>query len=282
MTTFDYIRYNSKDQPMKMKFLFTAILALLFSCSCFSQKSMLKLQIGYGIPLTSTQATQNVQSTSSSTTYTGVYGNYGSGLSLEAGYIQPLSSHLYLELDATYLIGKSINSTYTSSSTTQRQSASSLFYEVSPLLRVSLGGDKIRPYAAVGPVVGFGAVTANNISSNSNTINASENERKYNGSAAIGAKSVVGAELTQGRFIFYAQITMIAMSYAPSKSEYTKYTLNGVDQLSNLTINQKQSVYNSSVTVTNNPPDPNQPSEQLKFYLAFSSISMNVGMMFRL
>ncbi len=59
----------------------------------------------------------------------------------------------------------------------------------------------------------------------------------YNGSASLGAKSVVGAELT--RFIFYSQISLIAMSYAPSKSEYTKYTQNGVDQLGRMTIYQK-------------------------------------------
>jgi len=265
-----------------MKILFMSILASLFFISSFGQKSIVKLQIGYGIPLTNTLATQSIQATSTSATYTGVYGNYGSGLRLEAGFIRPISSRLYLELDATYLIGKSINSTYTSPGNTQSQSSSSLFYEISPLLRVGLGGDKVKPYAAIGPVFGFGTITANNISSTSGTtINASEVERKYNGSSAIGAKSVVGAELTQGRFIFYAQITMIAMSYAPSKSEYTKYTLNGTDQLSSLTINQKQSVYKSSVTETNNPPNPNQPSEELKFYLLFSNISMNVGVMFK-
>jgi len=267
---------------MKTKFLFTSILALLFSNSCFGQKSMLKLQIGYGIPLTNSLAGQNIQVNTSTTTYTGVYGSYGSGLRLEGGYIHALSTHLSLEMDFTYLIGKSINSTYSANGTTQNQSSSSQFYEISPLLRVNLGGSKVKPYLATGPVLGLGSLTSNNVSSNSSTINGSEIQRKYSGSAAFGAKSVVGAELTQGKFIFYAQLTMIAMSYAPSKSEYTKYTLNGTDQLSQLTISQKQTVYTNSVTTINNgSPDPNKPSEQLKFYLPFSNISMNVGVMFK-
>jgi len=148
------------------------------------------------------------------------------------------------------------------------------------LLRVTLGGNKIKPYAAVGPVIGFGTVTTDYVSNGQGTTNAVEVQQKYSGSAAFGAKSVVGAELTQGKFIFYAQVTMIAMSYAPSKSEYTKYNLNGTDQLSMMPISQKQFVYKSSYTTTSNP-DPNQPRELLKSYAPFSSISMNIGVMFK-
>ncbi|HZX74995.1 MAG TPA: hypothetical protein VFE57_11270 [Cyclobacteriaceae bacterium] len=264
-----------------MKILFLSFLALLFFTNCLGQKNIVKVQIGYGIPLTNTLVAQNTQSNSTSTTYSGVYDTYGSGFRLEVGYIRPLNTHLSLEMDGAYLMGKSIHSTYNATGTTQSQSNSSLFYEISPLLRVNLGGNKVKPYAAIGPIVGFGTITANNSSNSSNTTNTSEVQRKYSGSAAIGAKSVVGAELTQGRFVFYTQITMIAMSYAPGKSEYTKYTLNGTDQLSMLTVSQKQTAYKSSLTVTSAQPDPNQPSEQLKFYLPFSNISLNVGVMFK-
>ena len=280
MITFECLLNH--NQSMETKILFSAILVSFLFTNSFAQKGIVKIQIGYGIPLTNSLAGQSTQASSTSTTYTGVYGTYGSGLRLEAGYIRPLSSHLSLEMDVTYLIGKSINLTYTTPNASQSQASSSLFYEISPLLRVNLGGNKIKPYAAIGPVFGIGTVTSNNLSNNPGAINASEIQRKYSGSLAIGAKSVVGAELTQGRFIFYAQIAVIAMSYAPAKSEYTKYTLNGTDQLSMLTISQKQSVYKNSVTTTNNSsPDPNQPTEQLKFYLPFSNISMNVGVMFK-
>jgi hypothetical protein len=267
---------------MKTKILFTAILALLFSNGCFSQKSILKLQVGYGIPLVNdSQFPTSIQLNSSSTTYTSVYGSYGSGLRFEVGYIRPLSTHLALEIDATYLSGKAISSTYNSSTTFQSQTSSARFYEISPMLRVNLGGDKVKPYGAIGPVIGFGTTTADYVLSRTGATNAKETQVRYSGSAAIGAKSVVGVELTQGKFIFYAQITMIAMSYAPTKSEYTKYTLNGTDQLSQLTISQKQFVYKGSVTVTGNSPDPSKPTEQLKFYLPFSNISMDVGVMFK-
>ena len=60
-------------------------------------------------------------------------------------------------------------------------------------------------------------MTANYNYSTSSPVNTVQYEEKYSGSVAIGAKGVVGAELTQGKFIFYAQISMITMSYAPSK-----------------------------------------------------------------
>jgi len=266
---------------MKSKMVSALILGLLIFTNGFSQKSIIKLQIGYGLPLTNSLASVSTQVAASSTMYTGVYGSYGSGLKLEGGYIRPFNAHLSVELDVSYLFGKPINASYTSQNNYQHQSSSSHFYEISPLLRINLGGSKVKPYAALGPVVGFGNLTYDNTSNNGGTANGSEVQRKYSGSTAIGAKSAVGVELTQGKFIFYGQITMIAMSYAPGKSEYTKYTLNGVDQLAMMTISQKQSVYKSSFASTTNSPDPNQPSEDLKFYVPFSSISLNVGVMFK-
>jgi len=263
---------------MRNKIVFTAILALLFFTSGFGQKSIVKLQIGYGIPLTnSLLANSTVTNSAGSSTFTGVYGSYGSGVCIEGGYIYRLNTHVSLELDGAYLIGKQINATYTSPNGSQTQSSASHFYEVSPLLRLNLGGSKIKPYAAVGPVFGFGNIVSNYLSGGTN---GSEVERQYRGSFAVGAKGAVGAEFTQGRFIFYAQTTMITMNYAPSKSAYTKYSLGGVDQLINMTISQKQTVYKRTVT-TGGTQDPNQPSEQLKFYSPLNSISLNVGVMFK-
>jgi hypothetical protein len=266
-----------------MKTVLLSIAVILFlSINGFGQNSFLKFQIGYGIPLNTFAVGQNTQISSASTTYTGVYGSYGSGLRLEAGFIHALNTRLNLEMDFTYLSGKSINFLYANNGTTQNQNNSSRFYEISPMLRVNLGGSKVKPYAAIGPVFGLGTVTANYVITTSGTINSREFQRQYSGSLAIGAKSVVGALLTQGSFIFYAQMTLIAMNYSPSKSEYTKYIVNGTDQLSMLTIRQKQTVYENSVTTTNNSsPDPTKPSEALKFYFPFSSISLNVGVMFK-
>lgn len=261
----------------------TLVVTLLFSTKCFGQNSMVKFQIGYGLALTNSAVGQSIQVGSSSTTYTGVYGSFGSGLRVEVGYIHALNNHLNLEMDLTYLIGKPINLTYSSAGTVQSQNSSSLFYEISPLLRVNLGGNKVKPYAAIGPVFGLGTVTTNNTATNSGTINSSELQRQYSGSVAIGAKSVAGVQLTQGNFIFYVQLAMIAMNYSPSKSEYTKYTLNGTDQLPSLTTYQKQTVYKTSVTTNNNnsSPDPTKPNEQLKFYFPYSNISLNAGVMFK-
>jgi hypothetical protein len=269
---------------MKRKILVASISILFFYTHGFSQKSILKFQIGYGLPLASSPVGQNTQVGSSTTTYTGVYGSYGSGLRIEAGYIHVLNDRFNLEMDVAYLIGKSFNLSYSGNGTTQNQNNSSRFYEISPLLRVNLGGNKIKPYAAVGPVFGLGSVIVNNTGTASGgTITSSEFQRQYSGSVAIGAKSVFGAELTQGRFIFYAQVALIAMSYSPDKSEYTKYTLNGTDQLSNLTTYQRQTVYKNSVTAANNgSPDPTKPSESLKFYFAYSNVSLNAGVMFKL
>jgi hypothetical protein len=277
MPTFEY------TQTFQMKaILLTLTTTLLFSVSSFGQKSMVKFQIGYGFPIASYLASQNAQVSSTGTTYTGVYGTYGGGFKLEAGYIGSLTGKLFLEMDFAYLIGKSINATVSGNGAPQHQSISSRFYEISPLLRMNFSEDKIKPYAAIGPVFGLGTVTSSTTSSNPATTSTNEAQRQYTGSVAIGAKSVAGAELTQGPFIFYAQITLIAMSYSPDKSELTKYTLNGINQLPSLTTYQKETVYKNSITTINNSnPDPTQPNQSLKFYIPFSNISLNAGVMFK-
>src|SRR5579872_5490433 len=156
MTTFESLSSDFKHPMVKNKIVIAAILPLLlFFTNGFAQKGIIKLQIGYGMPLTNTLISQNIQGNSTGTTYSGVYGSYGSGLRLEGGYIRPLNTNLSLELDFAYLIGKSINSTYSIPNNAQQQSNSSHLYEFSPLFRVKLGGSKVRPYAAVGPIVGF-------------------------------------------------------------------------------------------------------------------------------
>lgn len=271
MTTFE-------NTPIQMKaIIMTLTVTLLFSINSLCQKNIIKFQVGYGFPLANSFVGESLQSNSSTTTYTGVYGSYGSGLRLEGGYIRNLNSRFSLEIDFSYLIGKSIDSNQSGTNFNQSISSSSRFYEISPLFRVNVGGERIKPYAAVGPVLGIGTVSSHYV------FNGGEAERKYTGSVAIGAKAAVGAELTQGKFIFYAQMTIIAMSYSPDKSELTKYTFNGTDQLDMLTISQKQTVYKTSMTTINNSgfQDPNKPSEDLKNFLPLSSISLNAGVMYK-
>jgi len=271
-----------------MKTILQALMILLFSINSFGQKNIVKFQIGYGLPLTSTHSLigPNTQVNATTTTVTGAYGSYGSGLRLEAGYIHAFNERLHLEVDLTYLLGKPIESTYNNSNgngSTQKQSSSSRFYEFSPLLRVNLGGSKIKPYAAIGPVFGMGTITDTYKASSSGGANSGEAEIEYSGSVAIGAKSAVGAEFTQGKFIFYAQLTLIGMSYSPDKSEVTKYTYNGTNQLPSMTVSEKQTVYKNSYSVANNvSTDHTKPKEDLKIFIPYSNISLNFGVMFKL
>jgi len=264
--------------------LLTLIPVLFFFINSFGQKNMVKFQIGYGLPLTPTHSLigPTTQINATTTTSTGAYGSYGSGLRLEAGYIRALSEHIYLEMDFTYLIGKPIKSTYSGNGVMRDQSSASSFYEFSPLLRVNIGGNKIKPYAAIDPVFGMGTINETYKITFTGTTNSSEVQQEYGGSLAVGAKSAVGAELTQGKFTFYTQLTLIAMSYSPNKAEYTKYTYNGTDQLSTLTTSQIKTVYKNSVTTANNGGnDPNKPTEELKFFIPYSNISLNCGVMFK-
>ncbi len=97
---------------MNNKIVFAAVLALLTFAQGFAQKSMVKLQIGYGIPLANTLLSNNVASNSNNNMVCMVryvYGSYGSGLIYLNCYI----------LEA-YLIFKMMNALYTSPNGSQR------------------------------------------------------------------------------------------------------------------------------------------------------------------
>lgn len=268
--------------------------SLLLALSIFSlsallaQSNAVKIQIGYGLPLAGqTVGDRSVQDYSgASPTYTRSFtkGSFGSGTQIGVGYARSISGLLSVQLDATYLIGKSydtyqfdqINSGTHNPSAVSNQAN---FFQISPQIRAKFGDGKFSPYAAIGPIIGFGKMYEKGYYGDYDSTPYSY-ELTYSGSASVGAKTTVGLEMTQGKLGYFAQITMINMNYAPTKGVYTKYILGGQDNLPNMTTNQKEFSYVDSYDQYAQQ-DPNQPQKQSKQYLPFSSLSLNFGVMYR-
>ncbi|GHN01595.1 hypothetical protein WSM22_30840 [Cytophagales bacterium WSM2-2] len=244
-----------------------------------AQKNAIKFQVGYGIPLVNSVISTNVnfsQAAGSPATHSNVNGSFGSGLRFEVGYVRSFSSLVSFQFDATYLMGNEIkaNQFY------ENWSYSSIhFIQFSPQVRIAFGSSRVRPYGSLGPVLGIGSFREN---THLGDTSFDDSEYVYNGSAALGAKTTMGIEIASGKLSLYAEISMVNMNYAPSRSELVKYNSNGTDRLGTLTVAQKQVEYRDSYTdMPAGVQNPNQPSVKLKQYYPFSSLSFSVGVMFK-
>ena len=69
------------------------------------------------------------------------------------------------------------------------------------------------------------------------------------------------------------------MSYAPTKGETTLATYNGIDELSTMTTNEKETEFVDSYTYNSaSPTSDSQPDTDLKIRLPFGSFGINVGL----
>jgi Outer membrane protein beta-barrel domain len=264
-------------------------LVLPISLHLFAQKSFVKFQVGYAFPIVNERLTTNTSQTfsasSSASTTSGIYGSYGNGVQFEVGYEYEFSEKLSFQLDALYLLGNDVKSNLFFSNNganfSQNQSINSRFYEIAPLVKFNLLSDKsVSPYVVIGPTVGFGNFSNSVTTPGSIPSQNEEYLRSYSGPLAIGAKSGLGVKFTKGTIGLYAQVTLISLSFSPSSSEITRYSVGGVDNLKNLTVRQKQTVYKENTSSSN--PDTTKPFEALKFYFPLSSVSFNIGFIVRL
>jgi hypothetical protein len=256
-----------------MKKTIALILLALSIVIAHAQKSSVKLQVGYGLPLAGSTLSSNSSQNGNIYSASNVSGSLGSGFTIEAGYTYSFAPLISAQVDFTYLAGKEYSSTTTGSAYLSTESFSGNFVQMAPLVRFDVGEGKIHPYAAVGPVFGFGSMK--NKSYEDNDGGTIDQETKFDGGVAIGTKSILGLELTKGNLGFFVQATMVNMSYAPTKSEVTKYISNGTDMLAQLSTYQKQTEYKDSYTSSGF--DPNQPNQQLLHYFPMSSISLSIG-----
>jgi hypothetical protein len=73
------------------------------------------------------------------------------------------------------------------------------------------------------------------------------------------------------------------MNYYPEEGEITRYTINGEDKLSTLTGNVRKTIYADKIENDSRETTiENSPGKSLRFPVAMSSVSGNVGVVLNL
>ena len=284
---------------MKTKFttrittqLVVACFVTLFATNSHAQGIYFNIGGGYGLPAapnlistTDDNSTNNGNSTTHNYKLVKGGGSFGKGIQLGAivGYM--FTENVGAELGIGYLAGgKSTSkdqSTSSNGTSTYEGTISGSMIRFTPALRFSAGHGNIRPYARTGLVIGVGAkvktVEKDNESNNGVPI-LIETEQRFSGGLSLGFACGVGINCKLNKNIgMFAELGVITQSWAPKKSVITKDVENGIDQLPNMTTNDKETEYVTSYTETYPNTNTASPSKSLKMNMPFSSAGINVG-----
>lgn len=222
--------------------------------------------------------------------YESIKGSYGQGMNfgLKLGYM--INSNFGFDLNTSYLISSKFESSqkfngawgvnYESSADIVDQAKMLRF---NPSFIMSMGNEKISPFTKIGVVFGIGSAEQNVEFRNSDG-ESFNYTRLLNGGLSIGASAEIGLKLKlTEKLSFVGAVNFLAMNYAPKKGEYTAYTENGVDVLGLMQTSDKEVEFVDGYSVSTSDPDnSNQPSKELKMYMPFSSVGLNVGIRFSL
>ena len=77
----------------------------------------------------------------------------------------------------------------------------------------------------------------------------------------------------------FAEVAGNYQNFSVKKGSMTKYTIDGVDQMSSLDKIDKEVEFVDSYTYDSSAtPNVNQPDQSTKFFMPFSSIGVNLGL----
>ncbi len=258
--------------------------SLVFALSAektFAQGAYVNVGAGYGMSLASTSFGENATYPASSpSTHEGVKGSLGKGLNLGAGFGFMFNENVGAELGLNYLMGGKIESTTTDNrltpATVYKVSQKATMLRIIPSVVVSVGDGGAKPYAKVGLVLGMAGKITDDYNRTQGS-NVTVETEEYTGGMAMGFASAFGVKIGTGKMSFFAELGIIAQSWAPTKSVRTKYTIDGVDQLIGKPTSYMETNYVDSYT---EPTTINtgSPKEKIKTYNPMSSVGVNVGL----
>jgi len=156
---------------------------------------------------------------------------------------------------------------------------------VIPAVVISAGLEKVNPYARFGFQIGALPTMVSNYSQNNGSTNpptSKEITTVYYGGVALGYTAAGGVNFNFNKLItFNVELQFVHSTWSPNYSEIEKYSVNGQDRLSTLPTWEKQTTFvwekNDDGVI-----DMTKPRQELRESVPFSTVSINVGIKFRL
>ncbi len=259
--------------------------ALLFCPGIIkSQKAYMNIGGGYGFSVASQAIGVNAASNSASL----IKGTFGKGINAGASFGYELKKHFALELGVNYITGSkykiTINDYHYYPETVNLKGK---MLKLIPAIKMTIGENAVG-YVRIGLVIG----ALNRISVKDEYYfydyslmapkqNVTSTE-VYRGGTPLGFNSAVGIEMIDNEHLsFFAEINSTSLSWAPKKSSFINYDINGYDQLSKMDVNQKEFEYVDKYDPYS-VPTPSKPLKVLKSYYSYSNIALSFGIKVKL
>lgn len=289
-----------------MKKLFILLLAVAGSQIAYPQ-AYIKLSVGYGVPSSSQKMGTNSsfiydRKTNPETGFLepgyrtmneDVYGSYGKGYTATGSFGYMFTQHLGVDLSFRYQHGKSYKTLDADEDiidgvvveySRYHNSSYGRSIMATPSLVLTTGDGMFSPYLMAGPVFGKTTVWTETesyeLSEGMTTESSVITHEKASGGISIGVSGTAGVKfsLTE-RVNLFGEVSFTGMNYYPDESEITKYTVNGEDRLSTLTVRSKKSVFvKKRTTQTGDPAESSdEPMKKMRYSTPFSSVGFNVG-----
>jgi len=266
-----------------------ALVMVLFTFNSFAQKSFYaKLDGGYNWGTTSAlYSPGNRNSNGTITSYEKVDLAFGKGINVGGSIGFNINKYFSTELNISYFKGGSAevkNSDVSSSSSSNYSSNfSATMIRFIPSIVFTPGLEKINPYVRIGVIAGVSTLTIKQESSTTfmGSSDKTIQTRVMDGGMALGLQSAIGIDYKiNDQFSVFGELNIINLSYTPKKSEVTESTLNGKDNLASLTTRQKKTEFVDSYIEDSANSDPNTADKELAPNLPFSSVGLNIGVIF--
>ncbi len=292
----------------------------LLSSNASAQGAYVNVGAGFGFGDGSMQGTNSmlseVDGVTTQDTETAVFGSLGSGINFGAGFGYMFNENFGAELGVNYLIGRQFITTSEENETntvagsggggsitttingkdTDAMSANLL--RINPSFVLVGNGDKIRPYAKFGVMLGFGKAmaTSTETGSYSDGTNTGTYEDvttlEWSGGIGFGFSGAIGASYSlSDNMSLFAEMNMNNMSLAPSSLVITGSTgtatdpsgTTTTDYLTGSTVYQLQTNYVDEITASSNTgANPNQsdtsPRDELKSKVGLGSVGISIGL----
>jgi len=308
---------------MKKKYtcLLMSFLAVgLMSSNANAQGAYVNIGAGFGFGDGSMEGSNFVNAeadgVTTQDTETAVFGSLGSGINFGAGFGYMFNENFGAELGVNYLIGRQFITTseYNETATvagsggggsitvtendksTEAMSANLL--RINPSFVLVGNGDKIKPYAKFGVMLGFGKakLTGTETGSYSNGTSTDTYEdvgtAEWSGGIGFGFSGALGAAYgLSDKMSLFAEMNINNMSWAASTSVLTSYTetetdasgTTTTDYLTGATVYQLETNYVDEITPSSNTgSNPNQsdtsPRDELKSKVGLGSVGINIGL----
>lgn len=269
---------------MKKSIIFAAAMAVSGAVS--AQGPYVGINVGYGFGAPGTDIGSTINATTSSYSETQVFGTLGGGLNagLNVGYM--FSEHIGADLGLNYFMGSTVRSRdVTSPSGTVTVDSKSTQMRIAPSIIVSTGGT-FAGYARFGLVLPVGGSTVTEYRDNtSGSMVAIDYESK--GMPSLGFQGAIGVsyELSD-KLSLFGEFSPVVMQIKSKSRTMTAYTVDGQDNLGNLTTYDKEQVSvdeltNSSNNTSTNPNASDaSPEDVLATSTNFNGAFISVGVKF--